>query len=108
MKSVRVKVELDEIQNGDRVCPDSCPVAKAFAKLGFEVLVTKDYICIIEKYYSGWFSFQRAKFYYTPPLIAEWIGTYDHFGSSHVLPIDFEFNLDNPYSIKELANVTNS
>lgn len=98
MKSIRVQVEYNDITSGEHGA-FRCPIAQAIARHGLNAGVTHERVQIKERIQMGWGHKVIYKNYYLPPLIRDWVREYD-FGNG-VLPIDFELNLDNPFSIKE-------
>lgn len=99
MKSIRVQIEYIEIKNGERKSAYSCPLSLAFAKHGIRAGITYSHIVITEQVQRGWLYKKIYKYYYTPSLISDWLRVYDR--GEDVLPIEFEFILDNPFMVKE-------
>jgi hypothetical protein len=100
VKSIRVQVEYNDIVN-DCHSAKACPIARAINRHGFEAMVTSWTIHVIHRVPMGWGHKRICKHYNTPPLIKDWIISYDR--KHGVLPIEFELNLDNPISEKELV-----
>lgn len=100
MKSITVKI-LDNYISKNIHYADSCPVAQGIKAYGLGASVNIYSILVTDLFTKGWMVVIRQRWYHTPPLISDWIKTYDD--NKTVLPIEFELLLDNPFKSVEYS-----
>lgn len=103
MKTVRIKVTENNIKWGGKQCAYGCPISLAFKDAGVgNVGVTGAYYVLKMSVPAGWGSVKVNRYFKMPPLIGDWVRTFDRGGS--VLPIEFTANIDPNNSYNEEYN----